>query len=55
MEMRAMKQFITLNIDTLENIEGGDRKGYCSALVAGRILRKTLLNQRISSADYKCN
>lgn len=50
-----MEQFNILNSDVLENIEGGDYKGYCNALVAGRILRKTLLKQPITPVDYICN
>lgn len=55
MNTKTLEQFNTLNADILGNIEGGDRKGYCSALIAGRILRKKFLNQPITQADYTCN
>lgn len=54
MKMIEQNGFFELDLQTLSNVQGGDRASYCSGQIAGRIFLKKLLGQKITSKDYIC-
>lgn len=55
MDVKTLFNFTDISEVLLESISGGDRSGYCDALITGRIVRKHFLKQPITRADFICN